>query len=194
MDFVNSYFEKFSQECLNIPFSDISKLIKELKKIRLNKGRLFILGVGGSAGNASHAVNDFRKLCNIEAYAPTDNVSELTARTNDEGFDTIFSEYLKVSRVGSKDAILIFSVGGGNAEKNVSVNLINAIKMAKENTMKIFSIVGKPNGFAALNSDISIIINVKDSTLITPMSEAFQSVIWHCIVSHPDLAVNATKW
>ena len=126
MDFVNSYFEKFSKECLNIPFSDISKLVEELKEIRVNKGRLFILGVGGSAGNASHAVNDFRKLCNIETYAPTDNVSELTARTNDEGFDAIFSEYLKVSQVGLKDAILIFSVGGGNLEKNVSVNLINA--------------------------------------------------------------------
>ena len=194
MDFVNSYFEKFSQECLNIPFSDISKLVKELKEIRVNKGRLFILGVGGSAGNASHAVNDFRKLCNIETYAPTDNVSELTARTNDEGFDTIFSEYLKVSQVGSKDAILIFSVGGGNLEKNVSVNLINAIKEAKKHKMKIFSIVGKSDGYAALNSDVSIIIQVKDLSLITPMSEAFQSVIWHCIVSHPDLAVNATKW
>ena len=194
MDFVNSYFEKFSQECLNIPFSDISKLVKELKEIRVNKGRLFILGVGGSAGNASHAVNDFRKLCNIETYAPTDNVSELTARTNDEGFDTIFSEYLKVSQVGLKDAILIFSVGGGNLEKNVSVNLINAIKEAKKHNMKIFSIVGKSDGYAALNSDVSIIIQVKDLSLITPMSEAFQSVIWHCIVSHPDLAVNATKW
>ena len=194
MDFVNSYFEKFSKECLNIPFLDISKLVKELKELRLNNGRLFILGVGGSAGNASHAVNDFRKLCNIESYAPTDNVSELTARTNDEGFDTIFSEYLKVSQVCARDAILIFSVGGGNVEKNVSVNLINAIKEARANNMKIFSIVGKPNGFAASNSDISIVINVKDATLITPMSEAFQSVIWHCIVSHPDLAVNATKW
>ena len=194
MDFVNSYFEKFSQECLNLPFSDISKLVEELKEIRVNKGRLFILGVGGSAGNASHAVNDFRKLCNIETYAPTDNVSELTARTNDEGFDTIFSEYLKVSQVGLKDAILIFSVGGGNLEKNVSVNLINAIKEAKKHNMKIFSIVGKSDGYAALNSDVSIIIQVKDLSLITPMSEAFQSVIWHCIVSHPDLAVNATKW
>lgn len=194
MDFVNSYFEKFSQECLNLPFSDISKLVEELKEIRVNKGRLFILGIGGSAGNASHAVNDFRKLCNIETYAPTDNVSELTARTNDEGFDTIFSEYLKVSQVGLKDAILIFSVGGGNLEKNVSVNLINAIKEAKKHNMKIFSIVGKSDGYAALNSDVSIIIQVKDLSLITPMSEAFQSVIWHCIVSHPDLAVNATKW
>ena len=194
MDFVNSYFEKFSQECLNLPFSDISKLVEELKEIRVNKGRLFILGVGGSAGNASHAVNDFRKLCNIETYAPTDNVSELTARANDEGFDTIFSEYLKVSQVGLKDAILIFSVGGGNLEKNVSVNLINAIKEAKKHNMKIFSIVGKSDGYAALNSDVSIIIQVKDLSLITPMSEAFQSVIWHCIVSHPDLAVNATKW
>ena len=161
--------------------------------MRIN-GRLFILGVGGSAGNASHAVNDFRKLCNIEAYAPTDNVSELTARTNDEGFDTIFSEYLKVSKINSKDAIMIFSVGGGSLAKNVSLNLISAIKVAKAKQLKIFSLVGKDDGYAANNSNISIVIPVQDKTLITPISEAFQAVIWHCIVSHPSLALNATKW
>ena len=194
MDFVSNYFKKFSDDCLNIPCESIDKIVSKLAELRKNNGRLFILGVGGSAGNASHAVNDFRKLCNIEAYAPTDNVSELTARTNDEGFDTIFSEYLKVSRVGRDDAILIFSVGGGSVEKNVSLNLISAIKEARKHKTKIFSIVGKPDGFAAKNSDISIVIPVSDNTLITPISEAFQAVIWHCIVSHPHLALNATKW
>ncbi|MBT3939043.1 MAG: SIS domain-containing protein [Pelagibacterales bacterium] len=194
MDFISDYFLKFSKDCLNIPYAKIKTLVEELKKLRENNGRLFILGVGGSAGNASHAVNDFRKLCNIEAYAPTDNVSELTARTNDEGFDTIFSEYLKVSKINSKDAIMIFSVGGGSLAKNVSLNLISAIKVAKAKQLKIFSLVGKDDGYAANNSNISIVIPVQDKTLITPISEAFQAVIWHCIVSHPSLALNATKW
>jgi len=194
MDFISDYFIKFSKDCLDIPYAKIKNLVEELKILRDNNGRLFILGVGGSAGNASHAVNDFRKLCNIEAYAPTDNVSEITARTNDEGFDTIFSEYLKVSNINSNDAIMIFSVGGGNLEKNVSLNLISAIKAAREKQLKIFSLVGKDDGYAANNSNISIVIPVKDKTLITPMSEAFQAVIWHCIVSHPSLALNATKW
>ena len=146
MDFISDYFLKFSKDCLNIPYAKIKTLVEELKELRENNGRLFILGVGGSAGNASHAVNDFRKLCNIEAYAPTDNVSELTARTNDEGFDTIFSEYLKVSKINSKDAIMIFSVGGGSLAKNVSLNLISAIKVAKAKQLKIFSLVGKDDG------------------------------------------------
>ena len=194
MDFISDYFIKFSKDCLDIPYAKIKNLVEELKILRDNNGRLFILGVGGSAGNASHAVNDFRKLCNIEAYAPTDNVSEITARTNDEGFDTIFSEYLKVSNINSNDAIMIFSVGGGNLEKNVSLNLISAIKAAREKQLKIFSLVGKDDGYAANNSNISIVIPVQDKKLITPMSEAFQAVIWHCIVSHPSLALNATKW
>ena len=194
MNFVTKYIDQFSKECLNISCESINLIVQNLVKVRDKKGRLFIIGVGGSAGNASHAANDFRKLCNIETYAPTDNISELTARTNDEGFDTIFSEYLKVSQLNSNDAILIFSVGGGNLEKNVSVNLIEAIKLAKKRKCKVFSLVGKSDGYAALNSDVSVIIKVRDSSLITPMSESFQSVIWHCIVSHPDLAVNDTKW
>ena len=194
MKFVNKYFKNFSEECLKVNYDAIDNIIEGLVELRNKKGRLFIIGVGGSAGNASHAVNDFRKLCNIETYAPTDNVSELTARTNDEGFETIFSEYLKVSQVSAKDAILVFSVGGGNLEKNVSVNLINAIKLAREKNMKIFSIVGKSNGYAALNSDATVVVDVEDPTLLTPMSESFQSVIWHCMVSHPSLAINATKW
>ena len=194
MNFVTKYIDQFSKECLNISCESINLIVQNLVKVRDKKGRLFIIGVGGSAGNASHAANDFRKLCNIETYAPTDNISELTARTNDEGFDTIFSEYLKVSQLNSNDAILIFSVGGGNLEKNVSVNLIEAIKLAKKRKCTVFSLVGKSDGYAALNSDVSVIIKVRDSSLITPMSESFQSVIWHCIVSHPDLAVNDTKW
>jgi len=194
MDFITDYFSKFSKDCLNIPYAKIKTLVEELKKLRENNGRLFILGVGGSAGNASHAVNDFRKLCNIETYAPTDNVSELTARTNDEGFETIFSEYIKTSRGCKNDAILIFSVGGGNIEKNVSINLINAIKESRNRKMQVYSIVGMSEGYAAKNSDISVVIPVINKNLITPISEAFQAVIWHCIVSHPDLAVNSTKW
>ena len=194
MDFISDYFIKFSKDCLDIPYAKIKNLVEELKILRDNNGRLFILGVGGSAGNASHAVNDFRKLCNIETYAPTDNVSELTARTNDEGFETIFSEYIKTSRGCKNDAILILSVGGGNIEKNVSINLINAIKESRKRQMQVFSIVGMSEGYAAKNSDISVVIPVINKNLITPISEAFQAVIWHCIVSHPDLAVNSTKW
>ena len=194
MDFIGNYLKEFSKICMNMPEDSIKKLINKLCSLREVNGRLFILGVGGSAGNASHAVNDFRKLCNIETYAPTDNVSELTARTNDEGFETIFSEYIKTSRGCKNDAILILSVGGGNIEKNVSINLINAIKESRKRQMQVFSIVGMSEGYAAKNSDISVVIPVINKNLITPMSEAFQAVIWHCIVSHPDLAVNSTKW
>ncbi len=194
MDHIKDFFIKVSQTSEKISYENILKLTQKLVIIRKNKGRLFILGVGGSSGNASHAVNDFRKLCNIEAYAPTDNVSELTARTNDEGFETIFSEYLKISNLNEKDGILIFSVGGGNVEKNVSLNLIEAIKEARIRKAKVFSIIGKNDGYAAENSDISIIIPNVDKSLITPMSEAFQAVVWHCIVSHPNLSINPTKW
>ena len=194
MKFISDYFTYVSNACSQMPEESIKKLIFKLNSLRKVNGRLFILGVGGSAGNASHAVNDFRKLCNIEAYAPTDNVSELTARTNDEGFETIFSEYIKTSRGCNKDAILIFSVGGGNIKKNVSINLINAVKEARNRKMEVYSIVGMAEGYAAKNSDISVVIPVINQKLVTPISEAFQAVIWHCIVSHPDLAVNSTKW
>jgi len=194
MKFISDYFAYFSKICTQMPEETIKKLIFKLNSLRKVNGRLFILGIGGSAGNASHAVNDFRKLCNIEAYAPTDNVSELTARTNDEGFETIFSEYIKTSRGCNKDAILIFSVGGGNIKKNVSINLINAVKEARNRKMEVYSIVGMAEGYAAKNSDISVVIPVINQKLVTPISEAFQAVIWHCIVSHPDLAVNSTKW
>ena len=172
----------------------IDQFAKGIYKIKINKGRLFFLGVGGSAGNCSHAVNDFRKLCEIESYAPTDNVSELTARTNDEGWNTIFENWLKISNFNKKDAIVIFSVGGGNLKKNVSTNLINAIKLAKRKKSKIFCIVGRKDGFAFKKSDFKIHIPDVNKKLITPHSEAFQAVIWHCLVSHPMLQVKKTKW
>ena len=194
MNFIPEYFSEVSDVAQNICEDSIEQMVLSLSSLREARGRLFILGVGGSAGNASHAVNDFRKLCCIDAHAPTDNSSEITARTNDDGFNTIFSEYIKVSCGSAKDAILIFSVGGGSEEKGVSVNLIAAIREAKKRGMKIFSIVGMKNGFAVLNSDISLVVPIKNPSLITPISESFQAVIWHCIVSHPQLAVNTTKW
>ena len=165
-----------------------------MKKLKKNKGRLFIIGVGGSAGNASHAVNDFRKLCNIDAYTPVDNVSEITAKTNDEGFETIFDTYLKLSNFNKKDVLMIFSVGGGNYLKKVSTNLIKAIKFAKLKKGKTVCIVGRTDGYAYKQSDIKILVNVQDKILVTPIAETFQALIWHLLVSHPDLQVNKTKW
>ena len=172
----------------------IEKMADVLDQVRTDGGRIFFLGVGGSAGNASHCVNDFRKIVGIESYAPTDNVSEITARTNDDGFEFIFSEYLKIANLKKSDSILIFSVGGGNEEKKVSINLINAIKLAKTKKSKVISIVGKNDGYAFKNSDICIFVNSPDKKLITPISESFQVVIWHLLVSHPDLQINSTKW
>lgn len=194
MEHTENYFQKIASIANNIDYAAIHSLAKALKQLRENSGRLFILGVGGSAANASHAVNDFRKLCKIETYAPTDNVSELTARTNDEGWDTVFSEWLKVSNANKNDAILILSVGGGNAEKNVSVNLIRALQEAKSRQVKIYGIVGKDGGYTAQVADQVIIIPPIDGTLITPITEAYQAVVWHCLVSDPVLQVVATKW
>jgi len=162
--------------------------------IREGGGRLFILGVGGSAANASHAVNDFRKIAGIECYAPTDNVSELTARTNDEGWPSVFVEWLRVSRLNCKDGLLIFSVGGGNLEKNVSPNLVSALQLAKEVGAKIIGIVGRDGGYTAKVADVAIIIPTVNPENTTPHSEAFQAVVWHLFVSHPALKKNATKW
>ena len=163
--------------------------------MRERDGRLFILGVGGSAGNASHAVNDFRKLCGIEAYAPTDNVSELTARTNDEGWPTVFSEWLKVSRANAKDAILIFSVGGGNMEKNVSPNIVSAIAVAKrERAARCSALSAATAATPKKAGDCVVVIPTVEESRVTPHAEAFQAVVWHCLVSHPKLQKNATKW
>ena len=153
-----------------------------------------MLGVGGSAANCSHAVNDFRKLCGIETYAPTDNVSELSARTNDEGWETVFDSWLMVSKLGPKDAILIFSVGGGDSERGVSVNIVNAVNLAKKVGARVLGVVGRDKGYTATHGDCVVIVPVSDPQLLTPHCEAFQGVVWHCLVSHPDLQANATKW
>lgn len=174
--------------------SIIEKMADVIVEVRTNGGRLFFLGVGGSAGNASHCVNDFRKIVGIESYAPTDNVSELTARTNDEGWDTIFAEWLKLSKLNSKDAIFILSVGGGNIEKNVSPNLVKALMLAKEVNAKILGIVGRDGGYTAKVADVAVIIPVVNNDAITPHSEAFQAVVWHLLVSHPKLKAKQTKW
>lgn len=174
--------------------ADCDKCVAELRAVRERGGRLFILGVGGSAANASHAVNDFRKIGGIECYAPTDNVSELTARTNDEGWATVFVEWLRTSKLSSKDALLIFSVGGGNLEKNVSPNLVLALQLAKQVGARVVGIVGKDGGYTAKVADACVIVPVVNPSNITPHSEAFQAVIWHLFVSHPDLKMNQTKW
>jgi D-sedoheptulose 7-phosphate isomerase len=172
----------------------VEALASELVALRGRSGRLFILGVGGSAGNAGHAVNDFRKLCGIEAYAPTDNVSELTARTNDEGWETVFVEWLKVSRLNSSDAVLIFSVGGGNLERNISPNLVSAVQHAKHVGARVLGVVGKESGYTAQVGDVVAVIPVVRDDMVTPYSEAFQAVVWHCLVSHPALQAKPTKW
>ena len=165
-----------------------------LNNVKNTNGRLFFLGVGGSAGNCSHAVNDFRKIVGIETYAPTDNVSELTARTNDEGWDTTFIEWLKVSRLSSSDAVFVLSVGGGNVEKNISPNLVKALQYALEKNAKILGIVGRDGGFTGQVADACVIIPTVNPNTITPHSEAFQAVVWHLLVSHPMLKNHETKW
>ena len=172
----------------------VERLADELSAVRERGGRLFVLGVGGGAGHASHAVNDFRKLCGIEAYAPTDNVSELTARTNDEGWASVFVEWLRGSRLNGKDCLLILSVGGGNLEKNVSPGFISAIQLAKQVGARVIGIVGKDGGYTATQADACVIVPTVNPNNITPHSEAFQAVVWHLFVSHPDLKVNQTKW
>jgi D-sedoheptulose 7-phosphate isomerase len=194
MKFINQYKKNISYSLSRLNEKKIIKVINLLKKMKKSKGRLFIIGVGGSAGNASHAVNDFRKLCDIDAYTPVDNVSEITAKTNDEGFETIFDSYLKLSNFNSKDLLLIFSVGGGNLKRNISVNLINAIKFSKKKKAKTICVVGRSDGYSYKNSDVSILIDVPDKKLVTPVAETFQALIWHLLVSHPALQVNKTKW
>jgi D-sedoheptulose 7-phosphate isomerase len=191
---IESYFEQVKSISELINKSEISELAEALLEVRKNEGRLFFLGVGGSAGNCSHAVNDFRKLCGIESYAPTDNVSELTARINDDGWDVALAAWLKASRLKENDAIFILSVGGGNLEKNVSVNLIKAIDYAKEKNAKVFGIVGRDGGYTKKIGDYVIVVPVVDEKLVTPHSEAFQAVVWHCLVSSPILQIQATKW
>ncbi|MGO8763663.1 MAG: SIS domain-containing protein [Limisphaerales bacterium] len=194
MSFAKEFLAEVQQVTAQLNADAIEKCADELAKVREHGGRLFILGVGGSAGNASHAVNDFRKICGFEAYAPTDNVSELTARTNDDGWASIFSEWLKGSRLNSKDGLLIFSVGGGNLEKNVSPNLVSAIQLAKQTGASIIGIVGRDGGFTAKEATAHVIVPTVNPVHITPHSEAFQAIIWHLLVSHPKLKVAQTKW
>ena len=194
MEFVQKYLENFSEVMSLLNKNDISKTIKLINKVQISKGRIFFLGVGGSAGNASHAVNDFRKITEIQCYAPTDNVSELTARINDEGWESSISEWLKISNLNKKDLLFIFSVGGGNIKKNVSINLVNAIKYGKMVKSKITGIIGRDGGFTKENADTCILVPTVDKKLITPSAESMQAVIWHLIVSHPKLLKNTTKW
>src|SRR5476649_367628 len=177
MSFAKQFLAEVQQVTAQLNEAAIEKCADELAAIRSNGGRLFILGVGGSAGNCGHAVNDFRKLCVIEAYAPTDNVSELTARTNDEGWPTVFSEWLKVSRANNKDAILVFSVGGGNLEKNVSVNIVAAIQEGKARGLKVLGIVGRDGGFTKKARDVVVVIPTVEESRVTPHAEAFQAVV-----------------
>lgn len=194
MSFTKQFLAEVQQVTAQLNEAAIEKCADELAALRARGGRLFILGVGGSAGNAGHAVNDFRKICGFEAYAPTDNVSELTARTNDEGWPTIFAEWLKGSRINAKDGLLIFSVGGGNLEKNVSPNLVNAIQLAKQVGASVIGIVGRDGGYTAKEATACVIVPTVNPTHVTPHSEAFQGVIWHLFVSHPKLKVAQTKW
>lgn len=194
MGHVSDYFVGSEQISACIDVEKVEALAEELVALRARGGRLFILGVGGSAGNASHAVNDFRKLCGIETYAPTDNVSELTARTNDEGWETVFVEWLKVSRLAKDDAVLVFSVGGGNLERNISPNLVRAVQHAKGIGARVLGVIGKSNGYTAEVGDVVVVIPVVREELVTPFSEAYQAVVWHCLVSHPSLQANSTKW
>jgi len=194
MSFTKQFLAEVQQVTAQLNEAAIEKCADELAAIRQRGGRLFILGVGGSAGNAGHAVNDFRKICGFEAYAPTDNVSELTARTNDEGWATIFSEWLKGSRINAKDGLLIFSVGGGNLKKNVSPNLVSAIQVAKQVGASVVGIVGRDGGYTAKEATACVIVPTVSPAHVTPHSEAFQAVIWHLFVSHPKLKVAQTKW
>jgi D-sedoheptulose 7-phosphate isomerase len=194
MSFSLQHLEESINITRQLDVKKIDEIIDVLIELKSSGGRLFILGVGGSAANAGHAVNDFRKLAGIEAYAPTDNDSELTARTNDEGWSTVFSSWLKVSKLSSTDCIFILSVGGGNKDKNVSTNLIEAVDYAKEVGAKIVGIVGRDGGYTAENTPHCVVIPIVNSDSITPHSESFQTVIWHLMVSHPKLKTNSTKW
>jgi len=193
-----TFAEKFLAEAAEIAArldrASLEKAAKMIGELRAAGGRLFILGVGGSAANASHAVNDFRKIAGIEAYAPTDNVSELTARTNDEGWATVFEAWLKTSKLHSRDAVLVFSVGGGDVERNVSPNLVVALKLAKSVGAKIIGVVGRDGGYTAKVADACVLIPVVNPVHVTPHSEAFQAVVWHLLVSHPAVKVEQTKW
>jgi D-sedoheptulose 7-phosphate isomerase len=191
---VKKFFAQVSELAARIDLPKIEQMVDALVTLRQRGGRLFFIGVGGGAGNCSHAVNDFRKLCSIEAYAPTDNVSELTARANDEGWATVFSEWLITSRASKDDGLFVMSVGGGNSEKNVSINIVRALEEAKSRGLTIFGIVGRDGGYTKQLGNHVVIVPTVDPDLVTPHTEAFQAVVWHCLVSHPRLQNRPTKW
>jgi len=194
MSHFDDYFAQVGEIAQKLDLDALERITAGLAALRAAGGRLFILGVGGSAANCSHAVNDFRKLCGIEAYAPVDNVAELTARTNDEGWDTVFAAWLRTSRANSTDAILVFSVGGGNAEKNVSANIVRALDEAKSRGLKIYGVVGRDGGHTKKLGDAVVVIPTVHADFITPHTEAFQAVVWHAMVCHPSLQTQANKW
>ena len=193
-NFSETFFEESISAIQKIDTAAVESIAHGLARVRHNGGRLFILGVGGSAGHASHAVNDFRKICQLESYAPTDNVSELTARINDEGWETSFSEWLKGSRINAKDGVLVFSVGGGNLEKNVSMNLVRALEVAKGVDAQVFGIVGRDGGYTKQVASACVLIPTVNEGRITPHTEGLCAVVWHLIVSHPALKAVETKW
>jgi D-sedoheptulose 7-phosphate isomerase len=192
--YIQAYLREAEAICTKLSQNEIGRIVEGLVRLRAQGGRLFILGVGGSAANASHAVNDFRKIANIESYTPTDNVSELTARINDNGWDQSYSRWLSVSRLRSGDAVLILSVGGGDAERHVSNNLVEALRLAREAGASIYGIVGRDGGYTAKVADACVIVPTVNTKTVTPHTEAFQAVVWHLVVSHPSLAANEMKW
>lgn len=194
MEFIRNYLEEAHKIIDLIDSTEISKMVELLNNVRENDGRLFILGVGGGAGHASHAVNDFRKICGIEAYAPTDNVSELTARVNDDGWSTVYVNWLKISKLDKNDVVFVFSVGGGNIEKNISLNIVKSLQLAQEIGAKVCGVVGRDGGYTAQVADACIVIPPLNSETITPQTEGFQAVVWHLIVSHPKLQRYEMKW
>lgn len=194
MDPINQYLQEVCEISQKLDRVALENLVEHLVRLRNRQGRLFLLGVGGSAANASHAVNDFRKIAGIECYAPTDNVSELTARTNDEGWPTVFAAWLEISRLSERDALFILSVGGGNLEKNISPNLVEAVKLAKSRGSAVLGIVGRDGGYTAQAGDAVVIVPTVNTERVTPHAEAFQAVIWHLLVSHPKIARQQTKW
>ena len=194
MEYANRYFEEVKAIAKSIDLKTIEKMVQIITSVKVQKGRMFFIGVGGSAANCSHAVNDFRKIGGIESYTPGDNVAELTARTNDEGWDTVYAPWLECSQLSKNDLVFVFSVGGGSKEKNISVNLIKALELAKSVSAKILGIIGRDGGYTKINGDNIILIPNLENDLVTPLSESFQAIIWHSLVSSPKLQINKTKW
>jgi D-sedoheptulose 7-phosphate isomerase len=194
MSYVDLYLQEVHEITSGLDKEAIERMLEQLVALRNEGGRLFFLGLGGGAGNATHAVNDFRKIAGIESYAPTDNVSELTARINDDGWETVFVNWLRGSRLNAKDGLFVFSVGGGNAEKNVSINLVRALQYARQVGAKVLGVVGRDGGYTAQVANACVIVPTVNDATVTPHTEAFQAVIWHLIVSHPDMKVSEMKW